>query len=69
MIRLQALEVIFGDTKTRTEGWTDRRGSLDSYLDEPIFAKEGGFSKSLTNRINVKGLRWIKDLITYIKGN
>ena len=30
MIQLQILELVFGDTKIWTNGWTDRRGS---YLD------------------------------------
>ena len=48
MIRLQVLKLVFGRTEERTDGrtdagWTDGRGSRNSYLDggieEIIFAK------------------------------
>ena len=35
MIRLKELKLVFGGTETRTDGtgWTDGRGSRNSYLD------------------------------------
>ena len=41
MIRLQVLKLVFGRTELdgtgRRDGWTDRRGSRDSYLDSTSY--------------------------------
>ncbi len=34
MIRLQVLNLVFGRTEPEPDGWTDRRGSRNSFLDD-----------------------------------
>ena len=55
MIRLQELELVFGQTHARTDGGggrTDRRGSRNSYLDI-IKVKVGRFTRYVFTGVNI----------------
>ena len=50
MIRLQELELVFGQTNARTDGWTDRRDIGNSILDV-TFSEKG---TKITPQTNIK---------------